>query len=134
MSRVFFEVFSAREDNKSPFSLREPLLNSSLNYSETGKKKRGFSFPHIFNNLQFLKMAARPCAAGKSELIRLSLGKKARVLKSAPPCEIMVICDAGIIPAFKGAPWRRCPDVLTIKGLFRCKGETENRKKERHKS
>jgi len=51
----------------------EPLNNSSLNYSETKKKKRGFSFSHIFNNLQLSKMATHPCAAGKSELIRLSL-------------------------------------------------------------
>ncbi len=47
--------------------VREPLNNSSLNYSETKKKKCDFSFSHIFNNLQFLKMAAHPCAAGRSE-------------------------------------------------------------------
>jgi len=54
------------------FYLQEPLNNSSLNYSETGKKKRGFSFPHIFSILQLAKMATHPCVAGKSELIRLS--------------------------------------------------------------
>jgi len=66
----------ARLKKDPKLSFREPLNNSSLNYSETGKKKRGFSFPHIFKDLSVLKMAAHPWAAGKSELIRLSLKKK----------------------------------------------------------
>ncbi len=61
--------------------LKEPLHNSSLNHSETGKKKRGFSFPHIFKGLSVLKMAAHPWAAVKSELIRLYLR-----VRPLPPC------------------------------------------------
>jgi len=57
-------------------SFKKPLNNSSSNYSETGKKKRGPSFPHILKELSVLKMAAHPWAAGKSESIRGSLGKR----------------------------------------------------------
>jgi len=45
------------------FTLKEALINSSMNYQSTKKIKYDFTFFFIFNGLPALNMAAHPCAA-----------------------------------------------------------------------
>ncbi|MGQ0657817.1 MAG: SCO family protein [Chromatiales bacterium] len=55
---------------------REALNKPILDFSEHAKQKAWFLLCFIFNGLQPSKMAAHPCAAGTSDLIRGSLGRE----------------------------------------------------------
>ncbi|MGQ0657744.1 MAG: hypothetical protein ACT4NU_06550, partial [Chromatiales bacterium] len=58
---------------KFPASIREALNKPILDFSEHAKQKAWFLLCFIFNGLPPSKMAAHPCAAGTSDLIRGSL-------------------------------------------------------------
>jgi len=56
------------------FTLREALINSSVNYQSTKKVKCDFTFFFILNGLSTIENGSTSLCCGNSALIRVSLG------------------------------------------------------------